>query len=852
MKFSVSIFVTLLVASLGSFSFAQMPSIVINEIMYAPTSPEPEWVEIYNTTRDSINLKNWKISDNTLVKATIVTKDCFIQPLGYVIVAKDSNIFAVHPSIPAPVLKVNFPALNNTGDAVVLYDSTGRTIDSLAYTSSWGGQNGYSLERKLSSEPSTQQSNWGTSSDIERSTPGRKNSIALRVFDLAVKELTLSPQFPIAGDNVTIFAKIVNRGSVAVSDYTVEFFNDVNGDSIPQPTERIQLIASTGTLAPGDSAIFSASLVNIPAGETRIIVRVNLTDDEYADNNTGFSTITGGIPPHSLVINEIMYAPGSGEPEWVELYNTMGNSINLKNWKLSDNNTAAKVTIIVADFSFSPQSYVVLSKDSSILSFHNTIPSPVVKMSLPTLNNDVDAVVLYDQRGAVIDSLTYFSMWGGNSGHSLERIDALAASTDSVNWGSSTDAEKSTPGKKNSIARADLDVALRRIFFVPETPQQGQPVSINAVVQNVGRKSATGFTVQAYFDANRDSIREASELIGSSSFSNVLNANDSTTVLIPWSSPPSGINRVIVVINYAQDERVANNSAVAEVKVGCFPNSVVINEIMYAPLANQSEYVELYNRSTNTVNLLNWKLSDMPTASGANIFTILSSVVLQRNEYVVIAADSSILNAFSYLKNPSLETHVIILNKSSLGLNNDEDDVTLRDVIGATIDSVHYSDKWQNSELVSTTGIALERINPNSASNDRRNWNSSANSLGGTPGKQNSIFTETLPSQSKITISPNPFSPDGDGFEDFTIISYQLPMQISQVRMKIFDVKGRLVRTLMNNELSGSTGQVVWDGLDDNKQKLRMGIYIIFIEALDAGGGVVETAKAAVVVAGKL
>lgn len=196
--------------------------------------------------------------------------------------------------------------------------------------------------------------------------------------------------------------------------------------------------------------------------------------------------------------------------------------------------------------------------------------------------------------------------------------------------------------------------------------------------------------------------------------------------------------------------------------------------------------------------------------------------------------------------------HVVILNKSSLGLNNDEDDVILRDVIGKTIDSVHYSDKWQNSEVASTTGIALERINPNLSSNDRRNWNSSANSLGGTPGKQNSIFTVTLPSQSKITISPNPFSPDGDGFEDFTIISYQLPMQISQVRMKIFDVKGRLVRTLMNNELSGSAGQVVWDGLDDNKQKLRMGIYVIFIEALDAVGGVVETAKAAAVVAGKL
>jgi len=846
------IFLTLFLASIASLSYAQTPSIVINEIMYAPTSPEPEWVEIYNTTRDSINLKNWKISDNTLVKATIVAKDFFIEPLGHVIAAKDSNIFAVHLSIPAPVLKVNFPTLNNTGDAVVLYDSTGRTIDSLSYTSTWGGQNGYSLERKLFNEPSTQQSNWGTSIDIERSTPGRKNSISPKAFDLAVKELTFSPQFPIAGDNVTVFAKIVNRGFAPASGYMVEFFNDVNRDSIPQPAERIQLITSTATLAAGDSATFSASLINIPAGETRIIVRVNFAGDEDNTNNTAFGTIIGGISPHSLIINEIMYAPSGGEPEWVELYNTTSTPMNLKNWKISDNNTAVKVTIIPTDFLLSPLSYVVLSKDSSIFNFHNAIPSPVLKMNLPTLNNDVDAVVLYDQRNAVMDSLTYFSTWGGGSGHSLERIDFFATSTDSTNWGSSTDAEKSTPGKKNSIARVDFDVSLKRIFFAPETPLPDQPIIINAVVQNVGRKSATGFTVQAYFDVNRDSIPETDELIGSSLFSNMLNANDSTTVSITWSNPPSGINRVIVVINYTRDERMANNSAFAEVKVGSVPNSVIINEIMYAPLSNQSEYVEFYNRSANSVNILNWKLSDMPTATGANIFTIPNGVVLQPSEYAVIAADSSILNLFTYLRNPSPWMHVIILNKSSLGLNNDEDDVILRDVIGRTIDSVHYSDKWQNPELVSTTGIALERINPNLTSNDRRNWNSSANPLGGTPGKQNSIFTEVLPSQSKITISPNPFSPDGDGFEDFTIISYQLPMQISQVRVKIFDAKGRLVRTLMNNELSGSSGQVVWDGLDDNKQKLRIGIYIVFIEALDSVGGVVETAKTVVVVAGKL
>ncbi|MGH2575715.1 MAG: gliding motility-associated C-terminal domain-containing protein, partial [Ignavibacteria bacterium] len=122
----------------------------------------------------------------------------------------------------------------------------------------------------------------------------------------------------------------------------------------------------------------------------------------------------------------------------------------------------------------------------------------------------------------------------------------------------------------------------------------------------------------------------------------------------------------------------------------------------------------------------------------------------------------------------------------------------------------------------------------------------------GSPGLRNSIFTQVLPSSSEISISPNPFSPDGDGFEDFTIINYKLTSYFSQLRVKIFDIKGRLLRTLLNNQTSGSNGSIVFDGLDDEKQKLRLGIYIVFLEALDNQKGTVEKLKSTVVVAAKL
>ena len=145
-----------------------------------------------------------------------------------------------------------------------------------------------------------------------------------------------------------------------------------------------------------------------------------------------------------------------------------------------------------------------------------------------------------------------------------------------------------------------------------------------------------------------------------------------------------------------------------------------------------------------------------------------------------------------------------------------------------------------------------ERINPNLPSNDPRNWSTSASPLGGTPGKQNTLFTASVPSEAVISFYPNPFSPDGDGFEDVTIMSYQLTATMALIRVRIYDAKGRLIRTLANGEPSGSNGEIIWDGMNDNREKVSIGIYIVLLEALDGFGGNAQTMKGVVVVAAKL
>jgi hypothetical protein len=154
--------------------------------------------------------------------------------------------------------------------------------------------------------------------------------------------------------------------------------------------------------------------------------------------------------------------------------------------------------------------------------------------------------------------------------------------------------------------------------------------------------------------------------------------------------------------------------------------------------------------------------------------------------------------------------------------------------------------------MLETKNVSLELLNTDLRRNSGSNWSSSVNALGATPARVNSISVDKKITKSKLEISPNPFSPDNDGFEDFTFISYSLTEPISQIRIRIFDSKGRFIKSLTENVFTGSSGSIVFDGLDSNNTALKIGIYIILFEAINSNNSVVETIKDVVVIARKL
>ena len=67
---------------------------------------------------------------------------------------------------------------------------------------------------------------------------------------------------------------------------------------------------------------------------------------------------------------------------------------------------------------------------------------------------------------------------------------------------------------------------------------------------------------------------------------------------------------------------------------------------------------------------------------------------------------------------------------------------------------------------------------------------------------------------------PNPFNPT-------TTITYS-PENDTRVVLAVYDVSGRLVRTLADHRCdAGSLHQVVWDGTGDGREQLPSGVYLL-------------------------
>ncbi|MBL0051432.1 MAG: gliding motility-associated C-terminal domain-containing protein [Bacteroidetes bacterium] len=159
--------------------------------------------------------------------------------------------------------------------------------------------------------------------------------------------------------------------------------------------------------------------------------------------------------------------------------------------------------------------------------------------------------------------------------------------------------------------------------------------------------------------------------------------------------------------------------------------------------------------------------------------------------------------------------------------------------LNATLDSVYYSDKWHYPLLTDVEGVSLERLSIDRSSLDSTNWHSAAATVRyATPGYINSQITETGTPVQTISIVPETFSPDEDGYNDVVTILYKFEQAGYTANMQVYNSQGQLVQYLLRNTLISNSGYVSWDGINIANEKAPIGIYIIYTEVFDEKGNI--------------
>jgi hypothetical protein len=75
---------------------------------------------------------------------------------------------------------------------------------------------------------------------------------------------------------------------------------------------------------------------------------------------------------------------------------------------------------------------------------------------------------------------------------------------------------------------------------------------------------------------------------------------------------------------------------------------------------------------------------------------------------------------------------------------------------------------------------------------------------------------------------PNPFNPT-------TEIQFGVPRD-SKVQIIIYDILGRKMKTLVDNQIAPGTYRATWDGRDDNGLGVASGVYLYRIVAKNSSG----------------
>jgi len=500
-----------------------------------------------------------------------------------------------------------------------------------------------------------------------------------------------------------------------------------------------------------------------------------------------------------VVINEIMVDPspsiGLPEKEYIELYNNSTLPMHLKNWTISVNNNSTLLPNVI----MSAGQYFTLYSFSALL-------------------NEGCTITLRNASGDLVHEVKYTAAWYGDpfksqGGWSLEMKDASKPCMGADNWMASTNSIGGSPNTINSVAQIVLDSTAPSIAFATMLDSNTLHLQFSEPIYYLQKINIQPETLA-------DTVLYSHR------------PNDEITIRLHEYLLPSTLYHIAIAVSDCAKNALTQPPFPFALPESAAQNDVVINEILFNPLGDGADFVELYNRSNKNIDLSALRLSARDAQGFLTPATILCAhtQLLLPNTYAAFTIDPENI-ASTY---PTHDIQNIFESTALPALNNDAGNIALIQPNGTVINEMKYIDKMHDGLLSSTDGVSLERIRP-----DLNSWHSAAESKGyATPGLKNSQYLEKNALSSEFTLSSKVFTPNQDGNKDFADVLYQFDKAGYKASVVLFDANGTKCKTLADNMLLATSGDFQWNGTDDANQPLPIGIYIFYVEYFHPDGTV--------------
>ncbi len=538
-----------------------------------------------------------------------------------------------------------------------------------------------------------------------------------------------------------------------------------------------------------------------------------------------------------LVFNEIMADPSPvinlPDAEYIELYNRSNKTFRTVNWRLD----VGSASYLLPDTVIMPGTYTIVCTKPAESTFRKYGLTLGLFSSSSTLNNTGQALYLYNSENEMISWLEYSDSWYNDDykaegGWSLEQIDTSNPCNGRDNWTASKSKTGGSPGLKNSVNTENPDSGMPDMKHIYVPNDSSILLTFSEPLLSPTKLNAEDFVLSASINPKKVEITGSAYNTILLTLGNRLEQAKVYTLSIR----PSVRDCVGNILDHPIDTIVGIPQQTDSL-------DIVINEVLFNPYSEKSEYIELYNRSNKILDASNLAFTIESGSIKSTFGASADGFLFYPHSYLVFSPDpSEVINTYAHCKASNIHGC-----NNWKALDDKKGTITLQTRNLTPIDKFTYSESMHQQSLTSKEGISLERINTEITTNNPANWHSAAETAQfGTPGLLNSQHIAENNTTETFTIENELFSPDNDSYNDVLKVMYHFDQPGYRISAWVFDAIGRKKTCLLNNALPENSGFFTWDGQSEEGKRCTPGMYIIFIRLVNDDGEIKEFKKACV------